>query len=116
MRIKGLENKADDVMGVCYLSPSQDDKTDELFHKQLEETSGYLAFVLMGDFKFPDINWEHYTAVTNKSRKFLKALGCDFLSQVLSEPARKDALLDFLFMNKKGLVGDVIGRKLSLPQ
>ena len=33
---------------------------------------------------------------------------CNFLSQVLSEPTRKDALLDLLFVNREGLVGDVM--------
>jgi len=35
-------------------------------------------------------------------------VGDNFLSQVLSEPARKDALLDLLFVNREGLVGDVM--------
>ena len=30
------------------------------------------------------------------------------MSQVLGEPTRKDALLDLLFVNREGLVGDVV--------
>ncbi|PKU30465.1 rna-directed dna polymerase from mobile element hypothetical protein [Limosa lapponica baueri] len=98
-----MENKADVVVGVYYQSPSQDDSADELFYRQLGEISGLVALVLMGDN-----NWEHHTAVMSQSGKFLKSVGDDnFLSQVLSEPTRKDALLDF-FVNREGLVGDVM--------
>ena len=38
----------------------------------------------------------------------MKFAGDDFLSQVLSEPTRKDALLDLLFVNREGLVEDVM--------
>ena len=49
------------------------------------------------------------------SWKFLRFVGDDnILSQVLSEPARKDALLDLLFVSREGLVGDVmVGSCLS---
>lgn len=46
---------------------------------------------------------EHHTTVMRKSWKFLKSVAGNFLSQVLSELARKD----LLFMNTEGLVGDV---------
>ncbi|KAK4819838.1 hypothetical protein QYF61_012983 [Mycteria americana] len=65
------------------------------------------ALVLMGDFNFPDVNWEHHIADTNKSRKFLKHVGDNFLVQVPREPTRKGALLDLLLVNREGLVGQV---------
>jgi len=43
----------------------------------------------------------------NKSGKFLKFVGSNFLLQVLSDLTRKDALLGLLFVNTEGLVGDV---------
>ncbi|KAK4810529.1 hypothetical protein QYF61_004492 [Mycteria americana] len=103
-----MENKADVIVGVYYRSPSQDDSTDELFYRQLGEISGSVALVLMGDFNFLDVNWEYHSAVTSKSGKFLKFVEDNFLTQVLSEPTRKDALLDLLFVNREGLVGDVM--------
>ena len=109
MRIRGIENKGDVVVSVYCRSPSQDIiSTDELFFRHLGEISGSVALVLMGGFNIPDINWEHHTAVMSKSWKFLKFVGDNFLSQVLSEPARKDALLGLLFVNREGLVGDVM--------
>ncbi|GAB0207632.1 hypothetical protein GRJ2_003228900 [Grus japonensis] len=103
-----MENKGDVLVGVYYRSPSQDDSTDELFYRQLGEISGSVALVLMGDFNFPDINWEYHTAVTSRSGKFLKFVEDNFLAQVLRDPTRKDALLDLLFVNREGLVGDVM--------
>ena len=94
-------------MGVYYRLPSQDVSTDVLFYRQLREISGLVALVLMGDFTFPDINWEYHTAGTSRSWKLLKFVGGNFLSQVLSEPTRKDVLLDLLFANREGLTGDV---------
>ncbi len=92
-------------MGVYYRSPSQGVSTDELFYRQLGEISGQVALVLTGDFNFPDISWEYCTAVTSRSWKFLKFVGENFLSQVLSEPTRKDGLVDLLYVNREGLVG-----------
>ncbi|GAB0210316.1 mitochondrial enolase superfamily member 1 [Grus japonensis] len=103
-----MENKGDVLVGVYYQSSSQDVSTDELFYRQLGEISGSVALVLMGDFNFPDINWEYHTAVPRRSWKFLKFVGDNFLSQILSEPTRKDALLDLLFVNREGLMGDVM--------
>ncbi|KAK4810895.1 hypothetical protein QYF61_013303 [Mycteria americana] len=109
VRIKGMENKGDVTVGVYYRSPSQDVSADELFCRQLGEISGSVALVLMGDFNFPGIDWEYHTAGTSKSGKSLKFVEDDnFLSQVLSEPTRKGAFLDLLFVNREGLVGDVM--------
>ena len=91
-----------------YSSTSHKESTDELFYRQLGEISGSVALVLMGDLNFPDSNWEYHTAVMSMSWKFLKLVRGNFLSQVLSEPARKDALLDLLITNREALVGDVM--------
>ncbi|KAK4818852.1 hypothetical protein QYF61_020071 [Mycteria americana] len=55
VRIRGIENKGDIVVGVYYRSPSQAVSTDELSYRQLGEISGLGALVLMGYFNFPDM-------------------------------------------------------------
>ena len=45
---------------------------------------------------------------TNRSRKFLNHIEDNFLVQVLREPTRKGSLLDLLFVNKEGLMGEVV--------
>ena len=99
-----------------YSSTSHKESTDEFFYRQLGEISGSVALVLMGDLNFPDSNWEYHTAVMSMSWKFLKLVRGNFLSQVLSEPTRKDALLDLLIMKREALVGGCDGRRLSWPQ
>lgn len=46
--------------------------------------------------------------MTSKFGKFLKDVEDNLLSQVLSDPTRKGALLDMLFENRKDLVDDVM--------
>ena len=109
VKIRRMENKEDVIAGVYHQSPSQEDSTDEVFYRQLGEISGLAALVLTGDFNFPHISWEYHTvtAGTSTAGKFLKFVEDNFFAQALSEPARKGALLDSLFVNKEGLVGDV---------
>ncbi|GAB0176274.1 mitochondrial enolase superfamily member 1 [Grus japonensis] len=60
-----MKNKGDIVVGVYR---SQDVNTEELFYRQLGEMSASVAFVLMGDFGFPNISWEYPTAVANREQ------------------------------------------------
>ena len=62
----------------------------------------------MRDLNFPDDNWEYHTEDINRSRKFLKHTEDHFLVQVLREMTRKGALLDLLFVNREGLMGQVV--------
>lgn len=80
------------------------ESTNELFYRQLGEFAGSGAPVLTADFNFPDISWEHYPAVMSRSQKFLNSVGVNFLSEVMSEAARTDTLLDLTVVNR-GLVG-----------
>ena len=105
VRTKGKANKAD-VVGVYYRPPSQDDHTDESFCKESRDMSRSGALVLMGNFKFPDVNWEYHTADPNRSRKILQDVVDNFLVQVLREPRSKGALLDLLFVKREGLLGE----------
>ena len=64
----------------------------------------------MGDFNFPDICWKYNTAEQDQSWRFLESVADNFLTQLVSEPTREGALLDLLFVNREGLVGDVAVR------
>ncbi|RMC20740.1 hypothetical protein DUI87_01592 [Hirundo rustica rustica] len=108
VRIKGKANKADILLGVCYRQPNQEEELDNLFYKQLGNVSGSSALVLVGDFNLPDICWELNTAEKRQSRKFLECMEDNFLSQLVGEPTRGGTMLDLLFANRDGLVGDVV--------
>ncbi|KAK4810498.1 LOW QUALITY PROTEIN: hypothetical protein QYF61_004278 [Mycteria americana] len=115
IRMRGKANKADIMVGVCYRPPNQDEEADETFYKQLGEVSQLLALVLMGDFKLPDVCWKYNTAERKQSRRFLECVEDNFLTQLVREPTRGGALLDLLFTNREGLVGDVVvGGRLGL--
>lgn len=62
----------------------------------------------MGHFTFPDVCCKYNTAEEKQPRKFLKSLEDNFLPQLLSKPTREDAPLELIFVNREGLVGDVM--------
>ncbi|XP_051640625.1 uncharacterized protein LOC127469851 [Manacus candei] len=108
IKIRGKANKADILVGVCYRPPNQDDEDDEFFYKQLADVSKSPALVLVGDFNLLDVCWELHTAEKRQSRRFLECIEDNFLLQLVNEPTRDGALLDLLFTNREGLVGDVV--------
>ncbi|RMB90906.1 hypothetical protein DUI87_32684 [Hirundo rustica rustica] len=106
--MKGKANKADILLGVCYCPPNQEEEVDNLFYKQLGNVSGSSALVLVSDFNLPDICWELNIAEKRQSRKFFECMEDNFLSQLVGEPTRGGTMLDLLFANRDGLVGDVV--------
>ena len=107
VRIKAKANKTDIIMGVCYRPSSQDEEVDKTLYRQLGEVSRSLPLVLMGDFNFPDICWIYNTADREQSQRFLECVGDNFLTQLVKEPTRGSKILDLLFVNREGLVGNV---------
>lgn len=61
-------------MEVFYRQPSQDDSTDEFSFKELRNIYKSATLVLKGDLNLPDVKWEHHTAATARSRRFLEHL------------------------------------------
>ncbi|PKU35565.1 rna-directed dna polymerase from mobile element jockey-like [Limosa lapponica baueri] len=104
----------DAVVGVYYRPPDQDGEVDEAFYNQLQVASQSQALVLVGDFNYPDICWKGYTARNIQSKRFLQCTDDNFLTQLVEEPMRREALLDLLLTNKEGLVeGIKVGGKLG---
>ena len=79
----------------------------ERLYKQFGKVSRSLPLVLVGSFNFPDICWNYNTADREQSRRFLECVGDDFLIQLVRELMRGSNILDLLFVNREGLVGDV---------
>ncbi|KAK4826309.1 hypothetical protein QYF61_007156 [Mycteria americana] len=79
------------MVGLCYRRPKQDEKTDEIFYKQLGEVSQSLALVLVGDINLPDVCWKYNTAERKQSGRFLECVADNFLTQLVSEPTREGA-------------------------
>ena len=111
---KAKANKTDITVGVCYRPTTQDEEVDEKLYKHLGEVSRSLPLVLVGDFNFPDVCWNYNTADREQSRRFLERVGGNFLTQPVREPTRGSNILDLLFVNREGLVGDVkVGGRLG---
>ncbi|KAK4810867.1 hypothetical protein QYF61_008839 [Mycteria americana] len=88
-------------------------------HSLEQLPQGYGKVPIAGGFQDTigqDMNREYHTAVTSKPGKFLRFVEENFLSQVLSEPTRKDALLDLLFVNREGLMADVMNHLLEAQE
>ncbi|PKU42484.1 rna-directed dna polymerase from mobile element jockey-like [Limosa lapponica baueri] len=82
--------------------PDQDGEVDEAFYNQLQVALQSQALVLVGDFNHPDICWKGYTARNTQSRRFLQCIDDNFLTQLVEEPTRREALLDLVLTNKEG--------------
>ncbi|XP_050797305.1 uncharacterized protein LOC127045326 [Gopherus flavomarginatus] len=81
VRLKGVKNTGDVVLGVYYRPPNQVEEVDEAFFKQLTKSSKAQDLVVMGDFNYPDICWENNTAGHRLSNKFLDCIADNFLFQ-----------------------------------
>ena len=57
------------------------------------------ALVLLGDFNHPNICWKSSMASCRQSRRLLKCIEDNFLSQVIDSPTRGDVILDLLVTN-----------------
>ena len=56
---------------------------------------------------FPDICWKYNMAQREQTKRFLECVEGGFLTQLVQEHTRGGALLDLLFANREGLMGDV---------
>lgn len=57
--------------------------------------------VLMRNFSLPDINSEHHTFGTKRTRRFLKYVDDNILVPVVGQQTRKGAFLDLLLPNRE---------------
>ena len=76
-------------------------------YNQIKQAAQAGTVVIMGDFKFPDIDWGHGSASTEKGRRFLNLLLDHFMAQFVEAPIRGNALLDLVISNDAELVGNV---------
>jgi len=68
----------------------------------------------VGDFYLPDICWIYDRADREQSRRFPECVGDHFLTRLVKEPTRGSKILELLFVNREGLVGDVkVGCRLG---
>lgn len=61
----------------------------------------------MGDLNKPNICWKDSTAGYKESRRFLKCIGANFLTQVFEKLMRQGGLLGHIVTNKDEVLGNV---------
>ena len=62
---------------------------------------------IMGDFNFPNINWENGSPCHPESEELLmNFIDRNFLSQVIKEPTRSSSILDLVITNKPQYVAE----------
>nr|XP_054763699.1 titin homolog [Lytechinus pictus] len=113
MRLKGMDSL---ILGGIYRSPtsnrdsSSTDKVTELLYKVADSNPSHL--IIVGDFNYPNINWENWTSHHSHEQKFIDCLSDCFLHQHIDEYTRyrtgqQPHILDLLITNEEGMIGNV---------
>ena len=103
-RLQGGSNKSLTV-GIIYKSPNIVEQNE----KNMIESLGKIRdkhIVYMGDFNYPNINWERLSA-RGKDYDFLKMTQENFVIQHVDFPTRDSNVLDLIFSSEKNMVENV---------
>ncbi|CAJ0946080.1 unnamed protein product [Ranitomeya imitator] len=75
VEIHGGKNGNKILIGVCYKPPNITESMESLLLKQIDEAATHNEVLVMGDFNYPDINWETETCETHKGNRDSIATG-----------------------------------------
>ncbi|XP_053897559.1 uncharacterized protein LOC128844145 [Malaclemys terrapin pileata] len=95
------------TLGIYYRPPDQDGDSDDEMLREIREAIKIKNSVIVGDFNYPHIDWEHVTSGRNAESKFLDTLNDCFLEQLVREPTRGEATLDLVLSGAQELVQEV---------
>ena len=104
------------LVGCIYKSPSSDDKNLDALNKLILEIGNmeekYKHILIMGDFNFPDVNWNTWSAKSDQSQAFVESLQDSYLYQAVLEPTRirvnqEPSLLDLVITNEENSVYNI---------
>ena len=106
VQIKGIEEKL--LVGNFYRSPNSSSENDNHMYKLIKDCCELeqCKVVLMGDFNFPDIDWDTLEAKNRISCMFIEEIRDNFLIQNVKECTRARGedtphLLDLVLSNDK---------------
>ena len=94
------------LVGVCYRPPDSQITNNEALFNLLGKTSQENV-VVMGDFNYPEINWENFSSV-NSSHPFVDCIRDNFLEQVVNDPTREENFLDLILTSESTIVQNLI--------
>lgn len=115
-----LQTKEADKLYICslYRSPSSDEGNNNNINeliKWLSNKAKNNSLIIMGDFNYPNINWELMSNKTNtidKEFKFIETVRDSFLYQHVTDPTRgrstdNPSLLDLVFTDDQNLITEI---------
>ena len=103
--VKVKKGSEDVNINVIYRSPNSKKANDDDLSKWITEIRG--PSLLIGDFNFPDVDWESGIA-GSKGRGFFEATSEAFFDQHVSEPTHVNGnILDLILCNRDGMVSEV---------
>ena len=92
-------------LSVVYRSPNSSRVNDEALCNWMAGLTG--TNVLIGDFNYPDIDWENGTSGA-RSREFYETTADMFMEQLVTEPTHVSGhTLDLILSNREGLIREV---------
>ncbi|XP_073519598.1 uncharacterized protein [Phyllobates terribilis] len=107
VEIHGAKNNNKIIIGVCYKPPNIAEATESLLMRQIDEVAKNNEVLIMGDFNYPDIDWETESCRSQKGNRFLSIIKDNYLSQLVQEPTRGTALLDLILTNRPDRITEV---------
>ena len=115
VKISGTETM---IIGVVYRSPNSSEQQNRSLESNIRSAADgvFHYFLLMGDFNFPEINWNSFrvnAADNHPAESFLNCIQDLFLHQHVLEPThhrhgQTANTLDLIFTNGEELVSDLL--------
>ena len=101
------------LCGIVYKSQKEKDNVllKELF-SNVSFLNTYTHLLVMGDFNFPDINWENWSSSDSNSQEVIEIIQDTYLQQHVTQPIRYRAgqtsnCLDLIFTNEEEMIQQV---------
>jgi len=95
------------LLGVFYRPPNSNRDVEEQIGRQILDKCRSNRVVVMGDFNFPSIDWNHLSAYSLDGADFVRCVQEGFLTQYVDKPTRGEAILDLVIGNEPGQVSDL---------
>jgi len=95
------------IVGVCYRSQeAEENELSQLFESFRQAGNYNCPLLIMGDFNYPDINWETLQSGPN-GKDFVKLVLDCYLEQHVCEPTGLNNILDLVFTAELNVKNDI---------
>ncbi|KAK3089529.1 hypothetical protein FSP39_004304 [Pinctada imbricata] len=102
------------LVGIIYRSESGSDENNSLLNVLITEAceKGYRKLLIMGDFNYPNIDWDTWFSKSEVEYNFISTLQDNYLYQAVHKPTRwrgnnRPNILDLLISNEEYSVTDL---------